>query len=122
MLFKKFDEKTGILSIKARGNIDFWELLDLYKTIETNNEYPRKLKIIIDTLKSKFDFPVKYNEDISKAINTVAKKYDIIKEAVVVDKYYETSVALMFDDKFVYDNLSFKIFTDMKAAQKWLNF
>ena len=122
MLFQKFDDKNGILSVKARGNIDFWELLDLYKSIETNDKFPRKLKIIIDTLKTKFDFPVEYNEDISKAIKNVIKKYDFIKEAIVVDEPDETSVELMFDDKFVFENFSFKIFNNLKAAQKWLDF
>ena len=113
---------NGILNVKARGNIDFWELLDLYKSIETNEEFPRKLKIIINLLKTNFDFPVKYNEDVSEAIKNVVKKYDIIKEAFVLNKDYKTSVALMFDDKFVYENFSFKIFTNEKAAQKWLDF
>ena len=122
MLFQKFDEKNGTLSVKARGNIDFWELLELYKSIETNDKLPRKLKIIIDTLKTKFDFPVEYNEDISKAIKNVIKKYDFIKEAIVVDEPDETSVELMFDDKFVFENFSFKIFNNLKAAQKWLDF
>lgn len=122
MLFQKFDDKNGILSVKARGNIDFWELLDLYKSIETNDKFPRKLKIIIDTLKTKFDFPVEYNEDISEALRNVVKKYDFIKEAIVVDESDETSVTIMFDDKFVFENFSFKIFNNLKAAQKWLDF
>ncbi len=122
MLFQKFDEKTGILNVKARGNIDFWELLDLYKSIETNNELPRKLKIIINTLKTNFDFTVEYHEDISLAINKVIRKYDIIKEALIVDNQYEIDVALMFDDKYLYENFSFKIFNNLKAAKKWLAF
>lgn len=122
MLFQIFDEKTGTLNVKARGNIDFWELLDLYKSIETNNELPRKLKIIVNTLKTNFDFPVEYHEDLSLAINKVIRKYDIIKEALIVDKNYEIDVALMFDDKYLYENFSFKIFSNLKAAKKWLDF
>ena len=122
MLFQKFNEKTGVLSIKARGNIDFYELIDLYKSIETNNELPRRLKIIINTLKTNFDFTVEYHEDISLAINKVIRKYDIIKEALIVDNQYEIDVTLMFDDKYLYENFSFKIFNNLKAAKKWLAF
>ena len=122
MLFQKFEENTDTLDVKARGNVDFWELLDLYRSIESNKEFPRKLKIIINTLESKFDFPVEYNEDISKALKDMIKKYDIIKEAIIVDESIETSVSLMFDDKYMIENYSFKIFTNLKAAQKWLDF
>ena len=122
MLFKKFIEETGTLSVKARGNIDYWEIIDLYKSIQDDDSLPRKLKILINTTQSKFDFEVKYYEDISKVIEDVIQKYEIIKEAIVVDSPDETDVALMFDDKTVIENFSFKIFTTIKAAQIWLDF
>jgi len=122
MLFKKFDEKTGVLNVEARGNIDFWELLDFYKTLVTDNSYPKKLKVLFNALNIKFDFSIKYNEDISKAILKVVKKYDIIKEAFIVEEEFFDPVTLMFDDKFVYENFSFKVFNNINAAKFWIDF
>ena len=122
MLFKRFDEKAGILNVEARGNIDFWELLDLYKILETDSIYPRKLKILFKAVNIKFDFKVIYNEDLSMAVFDTTKKYEIIKEAFVVEQEFYDSVTTMFEDKFYYENYSFKIFNNLKAAQLWLDF
>ena len=122
MLFKIFIEETGILSIKARGNIDYWEVIDLYKYIQNDDSLPRKLKILINTTQSKFDFEIKYYEGISKAIEGVIMKYEIIKEAMIVDSPFETAVATMFEDKTIFENYSFKVFSTKEAAQNWLDF
>ena len=122
MLFKRYDEKKGILNVEARGNIDYWELLDLYKVLATENTYPKKLKILFKAVNTKFDFKVEYNEDISIAVYDVKKKFEIIKEAFVVDEEFYDPVSLMFEDKFYYDNFSFKIFETSEAAEMWLDF
>jgi hypothetical protein len=122
MLFKKFDEKKGILKVEARGNIDFWELLDFYKTLVSENSYPDKLKIFFIATSIKFDFKVAYNDDISEAVSNVAEKFTLIKEAFIVEDEFYDSISIMFDDKYVFENYSFKIFNNPDAAETWLNF
>lgn len=122
MLFQKFDEDTGILYVNARGNIDFFEVIEFHNSVQKNKSLPRRLKILTDTRQSKFDFEIKYYDAISQVIGKLIKKYDIIKEAIITDPPYNSEIAFMFDDKTIYENYSFKVFTSEEAALKWLNF
>jgi hypothetical protein len=122
MLFQKFNEEKGILTVDARGNIDFFEVIDFYTSILNNESLPEKLKIIFDTRQSKFDFEIKYYEAISQAIENVVLKYDIIKEAMIIDPSNAEGVYMMFDDKMILENYSFKVFASPEAAEKWIDF
>ncbi len=122
MLFQKFDPENGLLHIKAKGNIDFWELLDIYKTIEAKKSFPDQLKILFETTYTKFDFKIERCKDISSIFDQISKKYDIVEEAMVVDDPDDLTLIELFENKLFYENYTFKIFGTVNAAQKWLNF
>jgi hypothetical protein len=122
MLFQKFDSEKGVLHIKAKGNIDFWELLDIYKTIEAKKDLPDRLKILFETTFTKFDFKVERYKDISTILDGISAKYDILKEAMIVDDPDDLDLVELFENKLFYENYSFKIFKTKEAAQKWLDF
>jgi hypothetical protein len=122
MLFHKFDPDTQTLYIKARGNIDFWELLDMYKTIESQKDLPSQLKILFETTNTKFDFKIERSKDISILFDRISEKYDIVKEAMIVDDPDDLNLVDLFENKLFYENYTFKFFITKEAAQKWLDF
>jgi len=122
MLFQKFDPEKGTLHIRAKGNIDFWELLDIYKTIEAKKIFPDKLKILFETTFTKFDFKIERCKDISEIFDRISARYDIVKEAMIVDDPDDLTLIELFENKLFYENYTFKIFGTKEAAQKWLDF
>jgi hypothetical protein len=122
MLFHKFDSYKNTLHIRAKGNIDFWELLEVYKTIEAKKDFPDRLKILFETTYTKFDFKIERCKDISIIFDLISTKYDIIKEAMIVDDPDDINLVELFENKLFYENYSFKIFSTKEAAQKWLDF
>jgi hypothetical protein len=122
MLFQKFDPEKATLHIRAKGNIDFWELLDIYKTIEAKKSLPDKLKILFETTFTKFDFKIERCKDISEIFDRISERYDIVKEAMIVDDPDDLTLIELFENKLFYENYTFKIFGTKEAAQKWLDF
>ena len=68
-----------------------------------------------------FDFKAKDIPKIWEAVNACLENYDSIEEAILVQKPYETAMAVIFEDGAPTENYKFKIFSTRENALDWLN-
>ena len=115
-----FDTDSEILVSKTKGIVDKEYIKEFYKHIAAENQYPRKLKTLVDATECQFDFIIKDLGELIKELEIAFKKYTSIREAIVVAKPFETAIASIFSDGFKDPNYKFKVFSTRLAAEKWL--
>ena len=82
---------------------------------------PENLRVLIDCRDVAFDIDIRSIEFTSETLNKSLKRYSTIKEAILVDKPFETAIAKMFQllhSKI--ENYNFEIFSTEDASRKWL--
>lgn len=116
MIELTFDQDLQLLENHASGTI----YIDHYQHILSSNQYPRYLKVLIDTRDGVFK--VKPGE-LSQSIEILKQailKYTYIKEAIITEKPYETAIATLFHENAKMQNYQFKIFFSRDSALQWL--
>lgn len=116
-----FNEETSILVLNTKGVMTVEDIISHYVHISKDLLLPKKLRVLIDSRGTKLDLKV---EDIARTNNAVKKaldKFTFLKEAIIVDKPYETVIATMFERYYSkMQSYSFKVFSTDHAARSWL--
>lgn len=115
------NEKLMILEIEMQGVITIDDIILHYTNIMDDKTLPRELKVLIDCRSTQMDINV---DEISSTIDAVKKallKYNSIREAILVDKPFETVVATLFEQyNSDLEAYNFSVFCTEKAAINWL--
>lgn len=111
-----------ILETKAIGILKIKDIISHYEKITYNNNYlPSNLKVLIDCRDARVDINVNEIQIAHRILKNVLLKYNSIKEAVIVDKPYETALALLFKyDSLNFESYLFEVFCTKNAAKLWL--
>lgn len=115
-----FDTDREILVFKPKGTIGKEHIKDFYKHLAVENNYPRKLRTLIDAWECQFNFEIKDLSELFNELEIAIKNYTSIREAIVVGKPYETAIATLFSGGYKNPNYKFKVFSTRSAAEKWL--
>jgi hypothetical protein len=116
-----YNSKSKILEVKVSGDLNIEGIIGHYNRIARNDALPDTLKILIDCRSAAFDVDINSIESTTEAVKESLKKYKIIKEAILVDKPFETAVAKvfqLFNSKI--ENYSFEVFSTEDASRNWL--
>ncbi len=120
MLQIQFDEEYHLLHTKLSGKIHFEDVEEHYSHIFESHDLPRDLNVMIDARYAQFQLKPADIEMIVAMAAECLPKYKRISEAIVVDKPYETMVAMLFEESSTLPGYHFKTFSTIKAAQNWL--
>ncbi len=115
-----FNSDSDILIYKCVDIIDKEHIMDLYKHIAEESSYPRNLRTLIDAADCIFKFEIKDLPELFQGLEKAFEKYSSLREAIVVDKPYETVLATLFAEGFKDPNYKFKVFSTKYAALGWL--
>ena len=117
----QFNIELNVLETKKTGAQTILNIIEHYNEITKNNNLPKILNVIIDCRGASFDIKANEIDYTQEAVNNALNKYERIKEAILVDKPYETAIATLFKNyNSDLKSYSFKIFSTEEAAKKWL--
>ena len=120
MVFSEFNKKRNILSTHFQSEVDKAEIIDYINTTKLNKDYPRELKIITDSRKSKMNLNQDDIIEIINANNQSLREYNYIVDAIVIENSQEAQVSLFYKELSKADNYYFQVFSDYNKALKWL--
>ncbi len=117
-----FNKELNIYETKYTGLLTILNIIDHYNRIAKNNKLPKILNTIIDCREAQFDIKTNEINYTKEAVKSALNKYEKIKEAIIIDKPYETAIATLFKNYNAYlKSYSFKIFSTEEAAINWLS-
>lgn len=115
-----YDNDIKVLAFNASGQIEKHYIIDFYEHLGKNETYPRILKTLIDARDCTYKFEIKDMAEMFAALNTALESYTSVREAIVVEKLFETVFATLFSEGMVHPKYKFRVFSTRKAALNWL--
>jgi len=116
-----FNEEDGILELKTEGLMKVKDIISHYVHITSDDSLPEKMKVLIDSRGTRMDLRVEDIALTNEAVKQAMRKFRFLKEAIIVDKPYETVIATMFERFYSkMDNYLFRVFSTENAARNWL--
>jgi hypothetical protein len=121
MVTAKFNKHRKILEAKFEGNVTLAEIVNYIKATKKNDTYPRKLKILTDSLDAIFNFAIEDLEIIMQENYKSLEKYELIIDAIIIDDPKNTVLSMLYLELVKTNKYKFKIFATKSAALDWLN-
>ncbi len=115
-----FDNDIKVLAFNASGLIEKDYIIDFYEHMGENESYPRDLRTLIDARDCTYKFEISDMQEMFSALNNALENYTSVREAIVVEKLFETVFATLFAEGMVHPKYKFKVFSTRTAALNWL--
>lgn len=121
MVTAKFNQQTNILESKFEGNVTLAEVVNYIIATKDNKTYPRKLKILTDSIDAVFNFSIEDLEIIVEENIKSLAKYELIIDAIIIDDPKNTVLSMLYLELAKSNKYKFEIFATKSAALDWLN-
>ncbi len=121
MIQFNYDKQANILISLAKDEVGLAQIKEHYLYIRDNARLPRRLNVMIDGRLSRFKIDINDLEQMRAFVKDCISGYANVREAFVVDKPYETTIALLFEEAVQLPNYHFRIFSTEEAALYWLS-
>lgn len=121
MISTSFNQQTNILESKFEGNVTLSEVVNYIIATKENKTYPRKLKILTDSIDAIFNFSIEDLEIIVEENIKSLEKYDLIIDAIIIDDPKNTVLSMLYLELAKTNKYKFEIFATKSAAIDWLN-
>lgn len=121
MVSTHFNTQTKILESKFEGNVTLTEVVNYIIVTKENKTYPRKLKILTDSIDAIFNFSIEDLEIIVEENIKSLEKYDLIIDAIIIDDPKNTVLSMLYLELTKTNKYKFEIFATKSAAIDWLN-
>jgi hypothetical protein len=116
-----YDEDADILILSTDGVMKVQDIISHYEHITSDDALPRKLSVLIDSRGTQMDLKIADIEFTHEAVKKALNTYSFLKEAIIVDKPYETVIATMFERFYSkMESYLFRVFSTEEAARTWL--
>jgi len=111
----------GILKIRISGIVNIKDISNHYVAIANDKTLSDRLNILTDCRETKLNISPEELNGYSKFTKKVFGRFNYIKEAIIVDKPYETAIAILLGKTLsILNNHLIGIFSTEKAATNWL--
>jgi hypothetical protein len=121
MVTVQFNQQTHILETKFEGNVTLAEIVNYIIATKENKTYPRKLKILTDSVDAVFNFTIEDLEIIVEENFKSLAKYELIIDAIIIDDPKNTVLSMLYLELAKTNKYRFEIFATKSAALDWLN-
>ena len=121
MVTTKFNQQTNILESKFEGNVILSEIVNYIIETKENKSYPRKLKILTDSVDGIFNFTIEDLKIIVEENYKSLEKYELIIDAIIIDDPKNTALSMLYLELAKTNKYKFEIFATKDAAINWLN-
>ena len=121
MVTVQFNQQTHILETKFEGNVTLAEIVNYIIATKENKTYPRKLKILTDSVDAVFNFTIEDLEIIVEENFKSLAKYELIIDAIIIDDPKNTVLSMLYLELAKSNKYKFEIFATKSAALDWLN-
>lgn len=121
MISTQFNPQTKILESKFEGNVTLAEVVNYIIATKEHKTYPRKLKILTDSIDAVFNFSIEDLEIIVEENIKSLEKYDLIIDAIIIDDPKNTVLSMLYLELAKSNKYKFEIFATKSAAIDWLN-
>ncbi len=121
MVTAKFNQQTNILESKFEGNVILSEIVNYIRATKENKSYPRKLKILTDSVDGNFNFTIDDLKIIVEENYKSLEKYELIIDAIIIDDPKNTVLSMLYLELAKTNKYKFEIFATKDAAINWLN-
>ncbi len=120
MIELNFDKEKNILRTMTKGVIGVEEMLTHYNKIIEDDSFPRKLNVLINCRGTSCTTKPGEIEIFYNKVKVAVKKYEWIREAILVNQPYETAFVILFEKLMQIEKYEFKVFNTENVAMKWL--
>jgi hypothetical protein len=120
MLELSFDKEKKILRTITGGDIGVKDMLKHYNAIVENELFPRRLNVLINCIGTSCTTKPDEIEIFYNKVKEAVKKYEWIREAILVDQPYETAFVILFEKLMQIEKYEFKVFHTENVAMNWL--
>ncbi len=116
-----YNEKSNLLELHTMGVMQVGDIISHYVHIRKDPTLPKKLKVLIDARGAQLDLRIEDIALTNDAVKEALLNFDSLREAIIVDKPYETVIATMFERFYSKtESYIFRVFSTENAARVWL--
>jgi hypothetical protein len=116
-----YNKELDILVLRVSEVIPINEIIDHYLELSKDVALPRKLRVLIDCRGTRLNVDTDEIDLTHDAVKEASNKYEYIKEAILIDKPFETVIANLFQHyNEDIENYKFSIFSTEEVALRWL--
>ena len=120
-MIEKREDKIGQYLYSLDGDVVTLEsMLESIKLIEEDFSLPRELRILEDATNSRATFNIHDVKNIYLKMKKAAENYTYMKHAVVHNSKKNTAYALFVETLTRHARYELRVFSSMRAAEKWL--
>ncbi len=120
MVNSTFNGKLNILESQFKNDVYLDEIVEYIRTTKENKTYPRKLKILTDSLQASFKFSVNDLNTIIYEKNKSLEEYDVVIDALIIDSSQTAALAVLYQELAKSEKYFFNVFSTREAALIWL--
>lgn len=116
-----FHRATNTFHIKITGSATAEDLAEMFPLLFQIEDLPDVLNVLFD---ARFGTLLLSTNEIKIMINEKRERlarFKMVKEAIVVNVALQTALALFYQNIAHSRNYNLKVFSELEAAQKWLN-
>ncbi len=114
-------ENASLLELQTTGVMQVGDIISHYVHIRNDHTLPKNLKVLIDARSTQLDLRVEDIALTNDAVKEALLNFDSLREAILVDKPYETAIATMFERFYSkIESYNFRVFSTENAARVWL--
>ncbi len=119
MIVSTYNSQLKILMTEFKGEITAKEVVDYLITFKENNDYPRKLKSIVDATNASFKFSFKNLKGFNKAKTESLENYDIVISAIIINNPATAAISTLYGAIANNRKHKYKVFSTHEAALIW---
>jgi len=120
MLEYFYNEEQNFLHLKPKPAVIIDDIAEHYQNLLENNSYPERMNVLIDCVGIELKVNIQKIGLIVDMVVECTKKYELLREGMLVDLPYETAFANLYRYSTQIENYEFEIFSTREAALNWL--
>lgn len=121
MITSHINRDTGIIETTYEGNVTFEDVMDYIAELRNVEKYPKKLLILSDSVRGRFNFTEEEDQLIAGIVRQYAPSFELIRDAIIIDDPRTTAYSVLYrNTSLSIPNYQFEIFSTREAAITWL--
>jgi len=120
MVTQKFDKEQNILFVDNTGRLEFEAMRTYFSSLKDYSDLGNYLFVLEDARKVNVKFSSEHLDRLSKVLSKVAKEYEEVYHAVLLNERKNVAYATMINEGISEPNYFLRVFSSYQIASDWV--
>lgn len=120
MITQKYDKEQNILFVENSGRLDFESMKSYFSSLKKHAKLTKVLCVLEDAREVNVKFTSEHLTHFSKTISSIAKHFEEVRHAVLLDENKNFAYAMMINAGVPDSNYNLEVFSSLDLAIAWV--